>query len=379
MQPSPILSDDLDYVDIERELDRVKSKVFMSKKNPAFLGSLMCSLNFMWTRSLPTAATDSINFWWNPDYFMRLPPESRETDLVHELMHVGLLHMVRRGTRNAELWNWACDIRIDLLLESEGYTFEGINGVPRDPKYIGWVEEDIYDDLVKSGQTPPPTMCGCSKIPETTATKQATINSVVKGIQQAKLRGQAGDLPGDIKEHLDEFLSPIVPWEKELMQFFTDLMDEDYSWARPNRRYMDLYLPSRVDDEGRLEHLIYYLDVSMSVTNDDVLRFNSEVKYIQEVIKPKKLTLVQFDTRIQDERVFEEDEPFSGIEVHGRGGTCLIPVREHIIKHKPTAAVIFSDLEVTPMEPLPYPIPVIWAVIRNRHAQVPFGKAIHIK
>lgn len=378
MKPTSLESEELDLGDITRELDRTKSKVFMSKKNPAFLGSLMCSLNFLWTRDMPTAATDSINFWWNPDYFTSLPPDSRETDLVHELWHVGLLHMIRRGSRDPGLWNWACDIRIDLLLESEGYTFEGINGVPRDHKYIDWAEEDIYDDLLESGMKPPPGMCGCHQLPDSQANKQATVNHVVKSLHQAKLSGQAGNIPGSIKEHLDKFLEPIIPWEKELMDFFSDLLDEEYSWARPNRRYTDMYLPSRFLDDGRLEHLIYYLDVSGSITEAHSIRFNSEVKYIQEVLKPKKLTLVQFDTKIQDEKVFEEEDPFTEIEIIGRGGTSLVPVREHIIKHRPTAAVVFSDLWVEPMEELPYDLPIIWVAVGNKGATVPFGKLIHI-
>lgn len=133
MNPNAIPESDLDYHNISRELDRTKAQVFMSEHNPAFLGSLMCSLNFMWTRDMPTAATDGVNYWWNPDYFVSLPAESKKTELCHELWHVALLHQVRRGSRDPLLWNIACDIRIDLLLEEQGFTFEGINGVERDP------------------------------------------------------------------------------------------------------------------------------------------------------------------------------------------------------------------------------------------------------
>ena len=61
----------LDLHQITRELDKTKSAVFLDKKNAAFLGSLMCSLNFVWSRDLPTAATNAITFWWNPPWILR--------------------------------------------------------------------------------------------------------------------------------------------------------------------------------------------------------------------------------------------------------------------------------------------------------------------
>jgi predicted metal-dependent peptidase len=156
-------------------------------------------------------------------------------------------------------------------------------------------------------------------------------------------------------------------------------LDEDYTWARPNRRHCDIYLPSRFTDDGRLAHLIYYFDTSGSTSNADITRFNSEVKYIQETLKPAKLTVVQFDTCIQHERVFLEGDDFSEIVVYGRGGTSLVPVREHILKHEPTAAVIFSDLECNPMAPLGIEVPVIWAVVGRGGHTPTFGRVIHIR
>lgn len=370
---------DEDLYGLTRELDKTKSTVFLDERNAAFLGSLMCSLEFQWTEELPTAATDGVKLFWNPGYFKSLPTASRTTDLSHELWHVAFLHNLRRGSRDPETWNIACDIKIDLMLEQMKFTFEGIKGVPRDKKYLNWVEEDIYDDLMKN-PPPQPMSCTCclSKVGPPTMGDQATVNAVVLAMQQAKAANQAGNLPGSIEETLKKFLEPVIPWQTVLMRFFTEMLDEDYTWARPNRRYQDMYLPSRFTDDGRLEHLMYFLDISGSIGKGDSIRFNSELKYIQEVLKPQKLTMVQFDTQICEVRVLEEGDPFDEFKVSTGGGTCLVCVREYIQEHKPTAAVIFSDLEVAPMRPLDHDIPVIWAAIRNKGAKVPFGKLIHI-
>jgi predicted metal-dependent peptidase len=209
------------------------------------------------------------------------------------------------------------------------------------------------------------------------------INTVVAAVHSATLNKKAGDIPGEVQQTLKKFLKPKLPWRQLLQQFLTQLLDQDYSWRRPNRRYLSqgAYLPSLMDDDGGLEHLAYYFDTSASVTDPQVVRFNSEVKHIKESFRPQKLTLVQFDRRIQKETVYLEDDPFDCLEVQGRGGTSLVCVREHIIEHRPTAVVVFSDLECAPMEKLPagLNIPILWVCIDNEHAQVNEGQLIHIK
>ena len=203
---------------------------------------------------------------------------------------------------------------------------------------------------------------------------------VAQAVQQATLAGQAGTIPGGIKSTLDTFLAPIVPWTSTLYQFFTELEEENYSYKHVNRRYLalDMVMPGKYKDESKLADLAYFIDVSGSITDEQVLRCNSELKYIQQEIKPGKLTVVQFDTEIQDIRVFLEDEPFDKIEIIGRGGTCLRCVKKYIDEHKPTAAVIFSDLECDPMVQPKDDIPIIWVVLSNYGFKPTFGKVIKI-
>ena len=205
------------------------------------------------------------------------------------------------------------------------------------------------------------------------------LQAVAQAMQQAKLQRQAGSIPGQLELIVDEFLSPVIPWEQVLFNWFTDLITEDYSWRRPNRRYQDMYLPSLQSDAQRLTCLHYYFDVSGSVTDQMIKRFNSEVKYIKDTFNPEKLVLVMFDTKIHEIYEISENDVFDRIKVTGRGGTCLQCVHSHIEETKPTAAIICTDLECQPMQPLKVPIPIIWTVADNPHAKVPFGQIIHIK
>lgn len=384
--PRHTLNDD----QLMREYDRIQAQAFLGK-TAAFFGSLLCGLKFSWQREdCNTAQTDGIELQFNPDFFIWMSPDARETVLMHELWHVAYLHGIRQGSRDGKVWNEACDHFINLQLEADGYKFTGIDvGICKDPQYIDWTEEDIYDDLMKnpqkqqkpSGGGAGSGLAGDMKMPASGQSQGTVINNVVRAMQSQKMAGgrMPGKAAGRMEEVINQFLKPVVPWQEVLLNFFTDIDDTRYTWARPNRRYTDIYLPSMEDEEGRLRHVAYFEDVSGSISTADSLRFNSEVAYVKSQFNPKKMSLITFDTVIQDEIDISEEDTFEEIKITGRGGTCLIPVRDWIIKHKPTAAIIFSDMYVAPMEELPFDIPIIWVCLGNKRAQVPFGELLHIE
>ena len=290
-----------------------------------------------------------------------------------------------------------CDIRINNDLKAMGFSFVGLEGAWMDDKYPPEMsEEDIYDDLIKNNQQPPPepnpfdgdlgsepegkdARGPYNSGPPDKSAGIKQLQAVAQAIQQAKIQKQAGSIPGQLELIVEDFLSPVIPWEQVLFNWFTDLVLEDYSWQRPNRRHRDMYLPSLQSDEQRLTCLHYYFDISGSVTDEMIKRFNSEVKYIKDTFNPEKLVLIMFDTKLHEIYEIEENDQFDRIKVTGRGGTCLRCVRDHINDTEPTAAIIFTDLECQPMQPLKVPVPIIWTVADNPGAKVPFGQIIHIK
>lgn len=389
---------------LDKMMGQVKGLIF-AKKGAGFLGSLLCDTPIIWDDTRPTAWTNGEVIAFNPHFFLWLTPQERVTVLAHELWHIACDHMGRVGqARDPKDWNKAADFFINNMLKDHGYTFEPnliTIGPCLDPKYDMMSTEQIYDLIHKqppSGNAPPPPQSppgpgqgqGATTpgqispgdlegdvVPYPSAeTAAKVVQKIVKATQAAKRSNEAGIIPGEVKLLINEFLNPILPWEVLLSRFFTELSNDDYSWRRPSRRYDDEYLPSLMGQNG-LEHLIYYLDLSGSTSDRDVLRFNSEVKFIHEQLRPKLLTLVTFDTRITGEFIFTDDMPFDKLELHGRGGTCLREVTDHIEKHKPSAAVIFTDLYVTPMRSNPG-VPLLWVCVNHPKATVPFGQLIHI-
>ena len=369
-------------------LSRIKGQLF-NMPGAAYLGSLLCNHKFTWELTGATAWCDGKTICHDANFFLRLRPTARVFVLAHELWHTGYGHHIRRQGRCPDIWNIAADYVINNMLDSQGYDLDVGFQVYMDHRFDNMTTEQVYDILISEGMKPfdMPDMSGVPLFGDVKdlpgvpgsaahdAAVQEVVGTMIAAQQAAIQANQAGSLPGEVALMIDSFLKPKLDWRKILRKYFTALSKDDYSWRRPSRR-SDEYLPSLVGDNG-LEHIIYYLDVSGSISDGEIKRFNSEVRAIHKNLKPELLTLVTFDTELHDIYKITKDQPFDSIEVHGRGGTCLECVQAHIKEHKPTAAVIFSDLYVEPMVDNPG-VPIVWVVMDNSDAQTHFGKMIHL-
>lgn len=380
---------ELDYDFLQRELDRAKSSIFMDR-NAAFLAPLMCSMSFIWDENVDLAQTDGVSVWFNPRWFLSIPKDRRGTELLHEIWHPARAHFLRQGTRDQKVWNEACDYVINNDMDNiidpktgkQMYLFDDNYPPLIDHAFDGMAEEDIYEILMKrpKAQNQGGNRWGpAGEFKPVTPQKIAqAMGNLIKAQQAAIMAGQPGSVPGTVQQLIKEFLKPKVPWQGALYQWFTDLGDWDYTWSIPDRRSSEIYLPSLFEDEGRLDSINYYIDVSGSVKDKQVIQMNSEIKFLKDTFNPRKLTVVLFDTQIKKEIIFTENDYFDHITIIGRGGTDFRPVRKHIMDTKPSGAIIFSDMLVHPMEPGPL-CPIIWIGVDSPVNTVPFGKLIKIR
>jgi predicted metal-dependent peptidase len=102
-------------------------------KSP-FFATLSLFAHFNPTYRHPTAATDGKDIFFNPDFFSSLTSVEQEGVLLHELLHAALLHVTRRGQREAILWNIAADIIVNGLI-AEQNVFKLPSDALREPKW----------------------------------------------------------------------------------------------------------------------------------------------------------------------------------------------------------------------------------------------------
>ena len=94
----------------------VTARISLLLKKP-FFGNMATRLILKAKPEIGTAATDGKHLWYAPDFIDRLDTKQVEFLLAHEVLHVAFEHMLRRGDRDPQGWNVACDYAINQILD----------------------------------------------------------------------------------------------------------------------------------------------------------------------------------------------------------------------------------------------------------------------
>jgi len=336
------------------KINKAKLELVMTK-NTTFFSSLLANLKLVWTEDIPTAATDGICIWLNPEFVEQQNQSELIGLLLHEVMHVAYEHMDRRKAANLDpmLWNVAGDYVINNFLDSKNILLPQEALI--DHKYDNMNTKQVYDDLLKNNLSTPqiwldlidPGSKESSQESPGTSTKErqeTVITNVLKATTQAKLSNDIGSIPGEIARQLEDLLNPKLPWQSILQNNLNSYTNTDYSWKRPNKRFWpNHYLPHMHQES--LNQITAGIDVSGSISDQQLSEFISEIKYIKTVLQPKSFRLICFDTRIVFDKTYEEGDDIENTSVKGGGGTLLGPLMDTLSKDQPELAIILTDGE----------------------------------
>ena len=308
-----------------------------------------------------TAATDGLTIFYGLAFFMGLPRKQRPTLLAHEAMHAALDHVGEAEAHNITpeqhlRFNKAADYVINDFLVLAG--FEPIPGWCHDVKYRGMTTMQVYrlleedeangggggdgstpfDDLRPQGYGEPE---GTSKA----EIQQAIKSNITAAAVATKMKGgtEAGNIPADVQVWLDGLLKPKLPMAAHLRKFFKAVDKSNYSWQKLNRRFYPMLMPGL---QGRkLGHMAFAFDLSSSCSDEDIRRYVSELYAVIRMLKPERITLLQFTCELKSVHRIKTIQDLANVELRGRGGTCIEPVMEWAKVNKPTALCVFTDGE----------------------------------
>lgn len=378
-------------MDLQHALDKAVLGLFGPKSFcSTFLVTIYCSLKFAWREDIPTACTNGRYLYINPDWFLTLSEDMRVTLISHELWHIAYMHMVRCGERDHRIFNAAADYAINLMLHDHGYTFDrnpdgSIIGL-LDEQYRDMSAEQIYEKLLENTQQ--------IKLPfgEDISHEggedggepltESEKGEIVAVLTRAALASQmnpseAGHIPGEITSMMDQLLRPKIKWYTHLDRWLTEHCDDGFTWTKPNRRFREVYLPSKAPMENGLARLLYAIDCSGSLTDKQLLRINSELRGLQDKFMPESMKIVSFDTVIHDVWEFDRENDLTSLEIHGRGGTEMDEVFALAAQEKPHALIMFSDMDCQIPPPI-RGVEVLWVCLDRPHWIPPYGKVIHV-
>ncbi len=406
-------------IDYNAVADRVERQNVRVVVDHPFWSSLLLQMGIEQTDRIPTACTDGDKIYYNPEYYDGLTDQQIFTVQVHEVGHPAFGHLWRKGDRDMEKWNMACDYELNNFLME--YNDEEVasgrlapfafpDGALIDPAFKGKSAEEIYNlipDPPQGGGRQPSdqpsdqpgdqpsdqpsdqpgnqpgddmsdTGGGMGDFTKPTVkdgnTEAEWKNRIAQAHNAAKLQGRGS---GSIGRAVDRILKGEQDWRYILRDLLSSVSADDYDEQRPDRRFLedDIYLPSLYSE--KVGEFVVAVDTSGSVTDELLKKFMGEVQVCLDTVKPQKITVLDCDAQIYQVQEFTEGDYVETFQPQGGGGTDFNPVFDHVSKmpEQPEAVVYFTDgMGDFPKEAPPYP--VIW--VDYGGTTYPFGEVVRV-
>lgn len=371
----------MSFTECMQALSKAKIQL-MSRPSSAFFTTLCFSLKHSFSDTVPTAYTDGKNIVYGTKFFMELSMEEQVFLMLHETLHVAYLHTdpVRLSMHNKRKWNEAADHVINLQLIASGFKMpSGKNAGLADPQYKGMSTEQVYALLPEPQKDEDMGGFGedLQESPMPSEELQAGVQDILvrASIQSKMANDKPGTIPGEIQIFLDRLLAPKLPWNRILQKYLQTFSKSDYTFKKPNRRHFPTHYLPTLHSESLMDIAIA-VDISGSVTDTDFNRFITETHSILRMMRPNKITLVQFDTEIKSTHAIRSVQELMQVEFKGRGGTYISPVLEWANENKPQLLLVFSDGDFRFYD-YETKVKTLWLIHDNPNFQAPYGKVIH--
>lgn len=352
----------------EIESKIIQARVKMLFKHP-FFGQLALRLKLVDASSwCPTAAVDGRNFFYNADFIKQLDNEELVFLVGHELGHCMFEHFLRRGNREAMLWNMAGDYVINWILKREkiGKVINKVQ-ICLDPKYADWTTEQVYDDLLQTGVSQIQTLDMHLDLgsgddsqaggndnntqgkpnPLTAEERKKLQDELKEAMIQAAQSAGAGNVPGEIQKIINQLIEPKMNWRELIRASIESTIKNDFTWQRPSRKgwHTGAVLPGMNRDE-EIE-ICLAIDTSGSIDGDMLVDFVSEVAGIMEQFGSYNIKIWQFDTNVYayDEFTHDDGRDIRQYHIQGGGGTDFMVNWTFMERQsiQPRQLIVFTD------------------------------------
>ena len=382
-------------VEAAKRLACTRAKLILGRDaKSVFFATLALRLKLTVDWSCETMSTDGKTLHYHPEFVLGLSPDELLGVLVHEVMHNALSHPFRRGGRDPQRWNIACDLVVNPLLLETGFVLPPLCLLPGEGAYaglpIGKSADEYYGlldiphvdpDNDDSQPNPDPGGCGGVKEPDQgdpSLGESMAAQWQVAVVQAEQIAKSRGELPSGLQRTVSAIQHPPIDWREVLRTFVAASARNDYSWSRPNRRFLwqGLYLPGLHSEE--LGEIIIAIDTSGSVGTRELGQFTSEVNAILGTFDCTA-TVLYHDTDIQHVQTWRSSDGPLSLEPIGGGGTSHRCIFDWIDQEAMTPACIICLTDLQTRFPQLTPVtPVLWAVIGNNPMAPPFGFCVQV-
>lgn len=367
-----------------------------------------------------TFSTDGDRLYYPPAPFLdEWDDETIMFSLAHEVLHCGLGHFWRQGSRSKRGWRVAADLAVNSLLRASNFP------MGKTAKHFLWPEqfglpdglgaEEYYSKLPKDLQTDHvdysfgmadgsamgaggPSEGGDGggsggDTDQNNAPKPkpvfGSLDAQAKAelwtarmVRAATVAKMMGHLPAGIQDIIDALLYPKISW-RYILADAVPRQGIGYDWCVPNPRYAhltdiigdDVVIPSEVPV---IPNIVVAMDTSGSISKKELQVFLTEISALAQ---EAHLTVIACDAAIHAIEEFPAGQVPTLEDLNklcvGRGGTDFRPVFRWVADEggSPDMLVYLTDGYGPFPDNAPF-YPVWWLTTGAEPKHYPFGRVV---
>lgn len=389
---------------LDESSERLKGEILKFKmellQQFPFYGDIAMRMRFEEDNTIPTAATNGMWIRYNKKFMLGLKAPQRNYVLMHEILHVLMMHWKRSKEKDPAIWNIACDLVVNSVLDRIKATSYG----QQNGKSVNWerppeglflrsfwadnLVEDIYFKILEDNQL----QDGMSqngtgglfdqlknknrklilrehyagnfgkkygvKIPvmdlhiseeDLSEAEKKVLEKEIKTLVKESLarnRSSIGDyhVPSKILSLVE---TKRLPWKRLLQDYLEVTYSDESSYLTPERKYihMDLIVPGVEMKEDELGEVWAFVDSSGSIRENDLNQFLTQLYRISKEYSCV-MNIAYWDTEVTDVyKKISKKQNILDCKPHHSGGTEINCVYRYLEeeKIKPTAMLILTD------------------------------------
>lgn len=364
----------------------------------------------MLRESIDDLSTEQIN-----DALNGLTQQNLIAAVCHEILHCAYNHFLRKGTRDAKMWNKAADYAINQIIERDKTLGEIRKSWLFSHDFDKMPAEEIYNILMErkeqeeSGNGGKGTGGGTldqHDIPQEGSPvedsgkdgdvfdfddlpgySQDELEEFMESFKDSMINAaMAQGAPPEIRAMVQEFKEPKIDWRTKLNRTLRSLIKNDVTYMIPNRRSwsngigygMPIYPGMKPDEDI---DICIALDASGSIRADWLRDFLSEVYGMTKQFSQFKIRVLTFDTSIYEVHDYQtgQEQQILQYPVCGGGGTLFTVVWDYMKSDEycPKQLVMFTDGEPWGSWGDPNYCDTLFVIHSNPKADAPFGTTVH--
>lgn len=363
-------------------------------KSP-FFGTLAMFAQFVPDFTIPSAATDGRNIFYNPQFLNSLTNYERDGLLLHELLHAALLHPLRLGERDPHLWNIAADIVVNGTIS--GYIgIELPAGAIRDERLAEFSVEEVYEllraepierfplnnldllppQLSKSDQSDPDRSRSLLSPGDAQSLTAHWHNALHQAAMVAR-KTNGGKLPRRIDREFAAVIAPQLDWRTHLWRYLVQTPTDFQGFDRRSIA-RGCYLEAL---ECESVKIYLAIDTSSSISDESLELVLTEISGILAAYPHLNCDLYYVDTHAYGPYPLAVDSQLPPVE--GGGGTFFSAFFDRVATEHdgctPAVCIYLTDGYGEFPDPIPN-LPTLWIVTPGGLDLdlFPFGEAVKL-